>query len=189
MQTNHNALKEYAHKLLLNMGYEESEIKEEYIVKNSDMKEGFRVDVVGIKPSHKVAVECGLTNSDKLVWEKLFFDEVIVLPFFKMDKESVLLERRIRELEGIVAEKSKLLEESKKQKNILIADSGSLMTIYMLVKALLVSLEDKSPALLGLWDYHLDEATRSLADWLVRWKERYEEIRDKKQKSEAGKNG
>jgi uncharacterized coiled-coil protein SlyX len=165
------------------MGYEESEIKEEYTIKSSEMKEGFRVDVVGIKPNHKVAVECGITNSDKLVWEKLFFDEVIVLPFFKMDKESVLLERRIRELEEKVAEQSKALEESRKEKNILVADSDSLANIYMLVKALLTCFEGKSPALLALWDYHLSEATRSLTDWLVTWKERYEEIRGEKQKN------
>lgn len=180
MQTDHTTLKEYAHKLLHNMGYEESEIKEEYTIKSPEMKEGFRVDVVGIKPGHKVAVECGLTNSDKLAWEKLFFDEVIVLPFFKMDKESILLERRIRELEEKVAEQSKALEESRKEKSILIADSSSLANIYMLVKALLTCFEDKSPALLGLWDYNLNETTRSLVDWLVRWKERYEEIRGKK---------
>jgi len=161
------------------MGYEESEIKEEYVIKNSEMKEGFRVDVVGIKPNHKIAVECGLTNSDKLVWEKLFFDEVIVLPFFKMETESVLLERRIRELEEKLVEQSKLLEETGKKETLLIADSESLSTIYTLVKALLACFESKSPALLGLWDYHLDSTTRALCDWLIAWKERYEQLRKK----------
>lgn len=179
----HNALKEYAHKLLQSLGFSESEIKEEYTIKNPEMKEGFRVDVAGIKPDYKVAVECGLTNSDKLGWEKLFFDEVIVLPFFKMDTEGVLLQRRIRELEEELEETKNRLKEEELRFQDLLSNSGELSVMYLLVKSLVSCLEGKSNAQLGLWDYHLGNATESLFRDLMQWKERYEELRKKREET------
>lgn len=121
-QLNHKALKEYGHQLLNQMGFKDSEVHEEYGIKTSGMKEGFRVDVVGINPSRKVAVECGLTNTDKITWLKLFFDEVYILPFFNMKSSEALADRRIRELETELAETTRELEDLKQESIKIIAN-------------------------------------------------------------------
>lgn len=140
LNAEHDALKQYAHQLLLTMGFKDSEIQEEYVLRPShrEYSKGnqpqykrelhaintVRVDVVGISErfdfKHKVAIECGITNSENLAMEKLFFDEVIVLPFFKMDTERVLLERRIQEvLKELANMKSEYETYKNKQETLL----------------------------------------------------------------------
>ena len=120
MNSKHEALNQYAKQLLITMGFQSSEIQEEYVLRpthreyskgyNSNFKreidanQSVRIDVVGISNSKRIAIECGITNSENLAMEKLFFDEVIVLPFFKMDTERLLLDRRIEALQDELKE-------------------------------------------------------------------------------------
>lgn len=76
----HNALKKQAKILLLDMGYDSSEISEEYRLKVNGDK-GFIIDVVGISKKGKTAIECGHTDAIKAASLSLFFDKVILLPF------------------------------------------------------------------------------------------------------------
>jgi len=176
-QDNHKALKEYARQLLLNMGFKDSEIIDEYTVKTDGMKKSFRVDVAGIKPDYKVAIECGVTDSDKLIWEKLFFDEVIALPFLRINKDAGLYERQIRELNEKIAELNKKLEEKNqqlKQFEALTLQSSWLEIIYTLITTLLEQFERRP---LGVSDFQLVGYTSSLLYRLKEWKTRYEELK------------
>lgn len=76
----HNEIKAYAHKLLLERGFKESQIFEEHPIKIGRRK--FIVDVVGISEEKQVAVECGeVSSKDKLTILRTYFDEVIHLPY------------------------------------------------------------------------------------------------------------
>lgn len=96
----HNRLKAKAAKTLVEKGFKQKEVKQEFTVyvpvsedeKKIIMKKieelekklrprRFRVDVVGISSSRKVAVECGYTDSEKLEKLKEVFDEVYVLEY------------------------------------------------------------------------------------------------------------
>ena len=117
MLKEHDALKEVAIKILTNMGYTSNEIKQEYWVQpqqnhlgQNNSLHGFRVDVVGIKPDKKIAIECGNTPGEKIAALKMFFDEVIVLPYFSLNVDKLDLERVIREKNEIIQERDKKIQ-------------------------------------------------------------------------------
>lgn len=95
MTTNHTALKEVGRKILESMGYQSNEIKEEYEICGN--KKSFRVDLVGLKESKSIAVECGTTSGEKIAALKMFFDQVIVLPYFTLNLLKEDYERIIRQ--------------------------------------------------------------------------------------------
>lgn len=83
------------------MGYQSTEIHEEYWIGGKGIKlngsnKSFRVDVVGINSDKSVAIECGRTPGEKIAALKMFFDEVIVLPFFTTNISMLEHERVIR---------------------------------------------------------------------------------------------
>lgn len=96
LSKNHNALKEVARKILEDMGFKTTEIKEEYWVGGEGLK-SFRVDIVGITNNHRVAIECGTTPGEKIAALKMFFDDVIVLPYFTINNSQEANIRIIRE--------------------------------------------------------------------------------------------
>jgi hypothetical protein len=98
----HKRLKELAKKRLLELGFSEEEIFEEYLIKTDDMKKGIIVDVAGIKPHYKVAIECGHVNGSRIAQLQLFFDHIEVLPYFSED---------IRELVSLKSENEELKEK------------------------------------------------------------------------------
>lgn len=74
----HTELKQKARERLIRMGFSPDEIKAEYTVV---VPVKLRVDMVGIKPDRKVAIECGYHVAEldrfKLLWK--VFDDVIRL--------------------------------------------------------------------------------------------------------------
>ncbi len=109
---NHKKLKLLGRVLLKDKGYLDEEIFEEYKIKLG--KKNYRVDLCGIKnPKHldggeSIAVECGITNSEKLVNLKLFFDEVIALPHGIITLDS--------DLDTILQEQSTKIQNLEKEK-------------------------------------------------------------------------
>lgn len=80
----HKQLKILGRTLLRNRGFDHSQIFEEYKIEIG--KRQFIVDICGLNESKisgkkNIAVECGNTNPEKLINLKLFFDEVIHLPY------------------------------------------------------------------------------------------------------------
>lgn len=122
----HQELKAYGRKVLEKLGFEIPEIHEEYLIKFEGMKEQLIVDVAGISPIRKVAVECGTTPTDKVINLRMYFDEVILLPYFadkvsrlfindrqhlverftQQEKEILNLKSKIKQLEKKIAEKN-----------------------------------------------------------------------------------
>lgn len=47
------------------------------------VKRGIIADVIGLNEQHSIVIECGSTPSDRLCQLKLFFDEVLFLPYVK----------------------------------------------------------------------------------------------------------
>jgi len=118
----HKKLKLLGRVLLKDRGYENTEIFEEHKVEIGKKK--YVVDVCGMSKSlmdpKTTAVECGTTNSEKLINLKLCFDEVICLPYGilsldtdlrktveeymikvqSLEKEIERLEKRIQALNG-----------------------------------------------------------------------------------------
>ncbi len=119
MSKEHDALKEVAIKILTDMGYASDEIKQEYWIQpyspysrqNQDNSlHGFRVDVVGLRQNKKVAIECGKTLGEKIAALKMFFDEVIVLPYFSLNVDKVDLERVVREKTETILQRDKKIQ-------------------------------------------------------------------------------
>jgi len=122
----HKKLKLLGRVLLKDRGYLDTEIFEEYKVEIGKKK--YVVDICGIKnskfgrPEKNIAVECGTTHSEKLINLKLFFNEIIFLPYGilsldadlrktleeymikvqSLEKEIERLEKRIQALNGRV---------------------------------------------------------------------------------------
>lgn len=90
-QKYHDLLKLHARNFLNELGFEDDEIHEEYMIKSKEMRHNIRVDLAGIsketddydKPKRIVAIECGSVQAEKISWLNLFFDEVILLPHMK----------------------------------------------------------------------------------------------------------
>jgi hypothetical protein len=133
--TEHNQLKEYAKTVLTKLGFEPSEIKEEYTVSFDGMRERLLVDVVGISANRKVAIECGNTPSDKVIKLHMYFDEVILLPYFKSrvsdqfiksEKDMALTitrqEKEIHKLNTELEEQKKIADQLSKK--VLLAESA-----------------------------------------------------------------
>jgi hypothetical protein len=76
----HDKLKQEAIQFLIKKGFARNEIFEEY---PCYIGEGhhYRIDIVGIKPSYSIAIECGTTTKEKLVFLITKFKEVIHLPY------------------------------------------------------------------------------------------------------------
>lgn len=125
MSKEHEALKEVAIKILTNMGYTPDEIQQEYWVQpkqsytlrsiQNHSLHGFRVDVVGLKADKKVAIECGKTPGEKIAALKMFFDEVIILPYFSLSVDKLDLERVIREKNEVLLQREKRVQELEKE--------------------------------------------------------------------------
>jgi hypothetical protein len=124
MSKDHEALKEVAIQILTNMGYLPNEIQQEYWVqpqqtygmRNSQNHSlhGFRVDVVGLNADKKVAIECGKTPGEKIAALKMFFDEVIILPYFSLNVEQLDLERTIRKKNEIIVQREQTIKDLEK---------------------------------------------------------------------------
>ena len=107
----HKQLKLLGRIMLKDRGYSDEQIFEEYKIELGKKK--YIVDICGIKnPKHfdggeSIAVECGTTNSEKLVNLKLFFDEIIVLPYGMTSLDSDLrttLQEQIDKIEELKKE-------------------------------------------------------------------------------------
>ena len=129
MSKEHEALKEIARKILIDMGYLSTEIKEEYWVQphsaysgENNSLHGFRVDVVGLKPDKKVAIECGKTPGEKIAALKIFFDEVIILPYFTLNIEKTDLERLVREKNETILKQGNRIKELEQELNQIISE-------------------------------------------------------------------
>jgi len=121
----HKKLKLLGRVLLKDKGFLDTEIYEEYKILIG--RKNYVVDICGINPrlesgqkrssseGKAVAVECGTTNSEKLINLKLFFDEVICLPYGILSLDTDLrktieeymikvksLENEIKELEKVI---------------------------------------------------------------------------------------
>ena len=137
----HKKLKLLGRVLLKDKGYEDTEIFEEYKVEIGN--KSYIVDICGMSKSFDpkaTAVECGTTNSEKLINLKLFFDEVICLPYGILSLDTDLrktieeymikvqsLEKEIIELEKTIRDQEQSIkgfEERVKQheKVIIIAE-------------------------------------------------------------------
>ena len=81
------------------------------------VKKGIIADVVGLKDNHSVVIECGNTPSDRLCQLKLFFDEVLYLPYVKVmghpEKDILELNSQIATL---TSENTKLREDNEHYK-------------------------------------------------------------------------
>ena len=140
----HDRLKRLARVILEHRGFKDSEIFVEYRVPS--IKKDLVVDVVGIQTEESgrttsVAIECGNTPAEKIPQLKLFFDEVIILPYIKGLTDSALQDmetklqslirankeqydkledfyqrvvNRVTELKGINRENTETLEDFKK---------------------------------------------------------------------------
>jgi hypothetical protein len=106
----HVLLKEVAKEILKIKGY--IDIREEFpvvlnghVIADSGLikvKKSVYADVVGFKEGYSIVVECGSTPSERLSQFKLFFDEVLYLPFVENFKELVetkLLHEHINKLQ------------------------------------------------------------------------------------------
>lgn len=77
----HRTLKEKAKKILREKGFKDSEIFSEYPVKfDEEVKFRHDVDIAGIKPELKIAIEIGSTPKNRINNLKKFFDQVIHIP-------------------------------------------------------------------------------------------------------------
>ena len=123
MTASHTALKEVARQILGDMGYTSEQIQEEYHVSlgsDYEAKKTFRVDVVGLGEK-RIAIECGSTPGEKIAALKMFFDEVIVLPYFKLNIEQLEYETTIRKqnqaIKSLTEQIQELQHEQQKQTN------------------------------------------------------------------------
>lgn len=80
----HYTLKKVAKQLLLEKGFKEKEIHDEYVYGH------YKIDVVALSKDKRVAIECGDTNKAKLMELFFEFDEVYHLPY--PDKEPIQIE-------------------------------------------------------------------------------------------------
>lgn len=92
----HKLLKKKGRKILKKMGFEESEIKEEYSIATGK-RTWLRPDVVGISKEKRIAIECGELQKRRMDELSKHFDKVIHLPYIKTIKTKVSKKRgRIR---------------------------------------------------------------------------------------------
>ncbi len=75
MSLGHTCLIERAKEILIQRGFKEGQIHEDFGFKDH------RIDVVGWNKDRKIAVECGHCDQNKLEDLRSFFDEVICLPY------------------------------------------------------------------------------------------------------------
>lgn len=163
----HTALKEQAKCLLLDMGFDATEIFEEYEIKINSNKR-FIVDVVGIGHergyrvapnfgSKKVAIECGHTNAVKVSTLSLFFDEVILLPFNvkiispELQKEILKKENEIRDLQKTILSLENEVSKLNNEKETLKQSFLKLDNYKSFVKYLVYSLDLKKE--LAIYNY------------------------------------
>jgi len=74
MTTSHQDLTKEARAILVEKGFKEDQIYEDFGFMD------YRIDVVGWSADKKIAIECGYSDSKKLKDLEKFFDEVICLP-------------------------------------------------------------------------------------------------------------
>ena len=100
---NHDQLKRLARLILLAKGYNSEQIFQEYELKFPGCKKSIIADVCAITKDHSSVVECGTTPSDRTAQLKLFFDEIILLPYPISDYSSLVVKpftEEIREMQG-----------------------------------------------------------------------------------------
>lgn len=132
MTISHSALKETARQILADKGYLPEQIHEEYEVKvgGYDCKKLMRVDVVGINQEKRIAIECGSTPGEKIAALKMFFDEVIVLPYFTINIDKAEYERTIRKQSEEISALTKENSELKAHYEIRLTERNSVITIF-----------------------------------------------------------
>jgi len=131
----HKELKLLGRVLLKDRGYLDTEIFEEYKIEIGN--KCYIVDICGMgdpkrsNPQKNIAVECGTTNSEKMINLKLVFDEIICLPYGITSLDTDLrktieeyifkvkaLEKEIEELRKVIRYKDRdinFLREREKQ--------------------------------------------------------------------------
>ncbi len=77
----HQKLKKLGVILLLAKGFARHEISEEHTLSFPGCKKTIVADVVAFSKTSSAVVECGNTPSDRVSQLKLFFDEVLLLPY------------------------------------------------------------------------------------------------------------
>ena len=117
----HDRLKRLARLMLSEKGFSENEIFEEYRI--SQIKRDLVVDMAGVSEVNhlSVGIECGNTPAEKIPQLKLFFDEVIVLPYLAGLTQSGIddIERRLTKIissNADYAARIKQLEETAAQR-------------------------------------------------------------------------
>jgi len=82
----HRNLKKAAKKYLLSLGFNKDQIKEEFYLP----EEGIRIDVVGISPERKIAIECGHISGGEERIKKILkhFDELKVFRYSRLSHVS-----------------------------------------------------------------------------------------------------
>jgi len=150
----HKKLKLLGRVLLKDKGFLDNEIYEEYKILIG--RKNYVVDICGINPNlysgHRrkihgggkaVAVECGHTNAEKLTNLKLFFDEVVHLPYGIISLDTDLretlqeyiikiksLENEIIKLNNVIRDREDNIRQFKERDKI----HGKIMIIAELLK-------------------------------------------------------
>jgi hypothetical protein len=95
MHGTHKELKTEAPSLLLEKGYIQNQIFEEYPCYYGN-SHTYKIDMVGIKSDYTIAVECGSTNPKKLNFLSTKYDEVIHMSYkYLLDKKCIKIIKRV----------------------------------------------------------------------------------------------
>ena len=131
----HKDLKEYGRVILMKKGFRTDEIYEEYRLKIKKLdgvtpRRMFLIDICGISDredfNKSVAIECGNTEPEKLVQVRLFFDEVIHLPYdieFTLDDSYNVIEgyqKHIKTLETDIEKLTKQYSDLERENSLLV---------------------------------------------------------------------
>lgn len=111
----HREIKRQAREILLEKGFKENEISEEFKVRIG--RRNLIVDMVGISVNGIVAIECGsVSDRDKLSILRSEFDEVIHLPYLDKTLVSEIegYKREIRSQDRNIKELRKTIEKMRK---------------------------------------------------------------------------
>jgi hypothetical protein len=107
---NHKKLKLVARNMLVSMGFNGSQIHEEYPV-SVNSKRTLWVDVAGISDELTVAIECGQCDISKITVLTMLFDKVIPLPYCDVHVDNTSTIRKLR------YQNKELLKEVEELKN------------------------------------------------------------------------
>jgi len=121
----HKKLKLVARNMLIDMGFNGSQIYNEYPV--SVGKRTLWVDVVGISDENTVAIECGQCDTSKITILKMFFDKVVPLPYCDVHIDNTATINKLRyQNKGLLKENEELRNKIDSVKNEMILREGKL---------------------------------------------------------------